>query len=220
MPKKIPPHLPPLYSLRNFVLIATICVEAASEGALMAMLTPILPQRARELGASEAELVLVFAVFPAAVLLLSPLFGYITGVFSREGIIYVGLALSGGTCVVFGVLRSVPWLVVTRFGMGAGSAAVWSGTYALLADYYPWRSTIVIGMTGPRTLYRHSSVLTAPFLTEAATGVGSMLGPPGAAFLASKFGFAMPFGCVRGRLDLCSRAFPADVSGRYCCCNC
>lgn len=172
---RAPPRLPPLYTAKNIVLILAICIEAAGEGALASMLTPILPLRASALGASESELVLLFSLFPAAVLFSSPAFGYLSGVLGRESVLYGGLLLAGASSIAFGVTRSVPLLCVTRVLTGAGSAAVWSATFALVADIYPFRTTIVIGFC------------------ETATGLGAMFGPPAAAFLANRWGFALPF---------------------------
>lgn len=142
------------------------------------MLTPILPGHARELGASRTMVVVLFALFPLAVLLSSPVFGWFSGTLGREAVLYSGLLLSGLSCFVFGYTKDLIVMCAFRFVMGLGSAATWAATYALLADIYPYRSTIVIGFT------------------ETATGLGGMVGPALAAYLAAVKGFAFPCAVV------------------------
>jgi len=88
---------------------------------------------------------------------------------------YIGIVLSGVFSILFGLIPNLALMCICRFVQGLGSAATWSATYSLLAEFYPFRSTHVIG------------------LTETATGVGGMAGPSIFAFLSNSMGFAFPF---------------------------
>lgn len=164
------------------LLLGAVCLEAFSEGMLGAMLPPILPDYAETLGASPFYIDLLFTLFPFAVLIGSPLCGWLSGRVGRRGMMYFGIILSGSTSILFGVTHSLVLLGIFRFCQGIGSAATWSATYALLADYYPSRKTMVIGFT------------------ETATGLGSMAGPVLSAWLADLGSFALPFYVVGGIL--------------------
>lgn len=139
------------------------------------VLPPILPDRARELGADESVIALLFALFPAAVLLLSPICGWLSGHVGRTRVLCAGLAVSGASSLAFGYCANLPLLCILRFLNGVGSAATWSAAYSLLSECFPAQAIPLIGMT------------------EAAGGLGCMIAPVVAAELVSAFGFAAPF---------------------------
>lgn len=83
------------------VVMACVCTEALMEGILSSVLTPILPSYAKEHGASDLEITVMFALFPLAVLLCSTVRGRVLAHALTCSVVFV--------CAADGLHRRKSW---------------------------------------------------------------------------------------------------------------
>ena len=99
-----------------WVLMATAFVDMLG----FAMVFPLLPFYAKNLGASPFTIGLLISSFSVAQLATAPLWGRMSDRYGRRPILIVGLAAAGIAYVVFGFADSIWLLLLSRTVQGAG----------------------------------------------------------------------------------------------------
>jgi len=151
------------------VLMVTAFVDMLG----FAMIFPLLPFYALDLGASPKVIGLLISSFSVAQLATAPLWGRVSDRFGRRPVLIVGLAAAGVAFIVFGFANSIWLLLLSRTVQGAGG-----GTTGVVQAY-------VSDSTDPGQRAKGLGWISA------ATSTGVMIGPVlGSA--AAHFGRAAP----------------------------
>ncbi len=134
-----PPVSPPpqLSARRLTALLVLMCGALGLVLAANASLTVALPEIARDLGASQADLTWVingYAILFAALLLPA---GIAADRFGRRPTLALGLALFGLSSILSAYVDSPEWLILLRVVAGVGAAFVMPATLSVLTDAYP-----------------------------------------------------------------------------------
>jgi MFS family permease len=92
----------------------------------------------RDLGITDTQMGVLYGLaFAAFYTLLGIPIARFADRGSRRAIIGVGIAIWSGMTVLSGAARSYPELLLARFGVGVGEAALAAPALSLLADYFP-----------------------------------------------------------------------------------
>jgi multidrug resistance protein len=151
---------------------------------------PVLPDYARQLGASPTLVGLLFAAFGVTLLAVSLPMGAISDRVGRKVPLVGGLAILSAASVLFGLAQTLPWLFVARLLQGAGDAITWVVGFALIADLYePERRGRVMG------------------LVMSGTSLGIVIGPSIGGWLYEIGGISLPFFAVAAAAALVGLAF-------------
>lgn len=143
---------------------------------IYAMIVPILPKYALELGASQQLIGLMFASYAITFLVATPLVGMISDRAGRRMPMICGLIGLLASTLLFANANDLTLLIVARSLQGISAAATWTAGLALLADIFPAeRRQQVIGIA-----------LMGSFL-------GSLVGPGFGGFLFELGGYQLPF---------------------------
>jgi MFS family permease len=107
---------------RLLVLFVTAFVDMVG----LAMIVPLLPFYATDLGASATVVGVLVSAFSVAQLAVAPLWGRFSDRYGRRPAILAGLLLTAGAYLLFAAARSVPALLLSRLvqGMGGGTIGV------------------------------------------------------------------------------------------------
>jgi MFS family permease len=107
---------------RLLVLFVTAFVDMVG----LAMIVPLLPFYATDLGASATVVGLLVSAFSVAQLAVAPVWGRFSDRYGRRPAILAGLLLTAGAYLIFAAARSVPALLFSRLvqGMGGGTIGV------------------------------------------------------------------------------------------------
>src|SRR6476660_6776234 len=107
---------------RLLVLFVTAFVDMVG----LAMIIPLLPFYATELGASATVVGLLVSAFSVAQLAVAPVWGRFSDRYGRRPAILAGLLISACAYVIFGFAGSVPVLMLSRLwhGLGGGTSGV------------------------------------------------------------------------------------------------
>lgn len=138
-----------------WVLMATAFVDMMG----FAMVFPLLPFYATELGASPQVIGILISSFSVAQLASAPLWGRVSDRYGRRPVLIIGLAAAGLAFVVFGLAQSVWLLLLSRTVQGLGG-----GTTGVVQAY-------IGDSTDPAQRARGLGWLSA------ATSAGVMIGP-------------------------------------------
>ena len=138
-----------------------------------AMVFPLLPFYAQNLGASAFTIGLLISSFSIAQLATAPLWGRLSDRYGRRPVLLVGLSTAGVAYIVFGLASSIWLLLLSRTVQGAGG-----GTTGVIQAY--------VGDSLPK-----SERARGLGWMSAATSAGVMVGPA-IGSLASHFGHAAP----------------------------
>lgn len=152
-----------------WVLMATAFVDMMG----FAMVFPLLPFYATDLGASPALIGVLISSFSIAQLTTAPLWGRLSDRYGRRPMLLIGLASAGLAFIVFGFATSVWMLLASRMVQGAGG-----GTTGVIQAY-------VSDAVEPSQRARGLGWLSA------ATSAGVMIGPA-IGSLAAHLGRAAP----------------------------
>lgn len=109
-----------------WVLMTTAFVDMLG----FAMVFPLLPFYAKNLGATPFTIGLLISSFSIAQLATAPLWGRLSDRYGRRPILMVGLAAAGVAYVVFGLASSIWLLLLSRTVQGAGG-----GTTGVIQAY-------------------------------------------------------------------------------------
>ncbi|WP_311518990.1 MFS transporter [Paenibacillus albidus] len=140
------------------------------------VVVPILPQYASSLGASPAQIGILFGSYGIALLLASPLFGLLSDRIGRKGPLLWGLLGLAATTLLFLAADSFWQLVAARALQGVAAAATWTAGLALVADVYP--------------AAERGKAMGMALSGQAA---GTLLGPAAGGWLYQLGGYAAPF---------------------------
>src|SRR6185503_970912 len=165
-------------SIRSSRVTAVVFVTLATFADIVAysICVPVLPDFGRRLGASPAEIGLMFASFGVTLLLVSVPMGAISDRTSRKVPLVTGMLALAGSTLLFARADSLPLLFAARMVQGAADGVTWVVGFALIADCYAAEDRgRVMGyvMSG--------------------TSLGIMIGPSLGGFLYDAGGVALPF---------------------------
>ncbi|KAL9121439.1 MAG: hypothetical protein Q9187_001998, partial [Circinaria calcarea] len=136
------PRKPWLLEFRssNGFILATVCVAIFTDAFLYGVVVPVLPFSLRERSGVPEEDVqwwtsFIFAVFGAAILVGSPICGWIADHSKNRSVMYfAGLFILAAATLLFGFAKAGWVLVVSRLLQGLSAAIVYTVGLALLVD--------------------------------------------------------------------------------------
>jgi len=179
-------------SIRSSRATAVVFVTLATFADLVAysVCVPVLPDFARRLGASPAEIGLMFASFGVTLLLVSVPMGAVSDRTGRKVPLVTGMLALAGSTLLFARADSLPLLFAARMVQGAADGVTWVVGFALIADCYGAEDRgRVIGyvMSG--------------------TSLGIIVGPSIGGWLYDAGGVALPFQFVAALPLICAIGF-------------
>lgn len=151
---------------------------------------PVLPDFARRLGASSAEIGLMFASFGVTLLLVSVPMGAISDRTGRKVPLVTGMLALAGSTLLFARADSLPLLFAARMVQGAADGVTWVVGFALIADCY-----------GPEDRGRVMGYVMS------GTSLGIIVGPSIGGWLYDAGGVALPFQFVAALALVCAIGF-------------
>lgn len=137
---------------------------------------PVLPQFPAVRDGGDAATGLLFAVYAAALIAVTPLAGRWVDRQGPRAALLAGMLVLAGATVLFGLLDSLPALLLARTAQGAAAACSWVAGLALVAAVTPL----------PDRARNLALVLSA-------VSVGVLAGPPLGGLLADHLGRHAPF---------------------------
>ena len=152
-----------------WVLMATAFVDMLG----FAMVFPLLPFYAQDLGASPFTIGILISSFSIAQLATAPMWGRLSDRYGRRPMLLIGLGAAGIAYIVFGFANSLWLLLLSRTVQGAGG-----GTTGVVQAY-------IADSTEPGQRAKALGWLSA------STSAGVMIGP-GIGSLASHYGHPAP----------------------------
>lgn len=173
--------------LPAWLVLFVVSGVAYTSNAIISLLLPFTPKHLEGLHVSQDWCGLIFAAFPLAMLVCSPLAVKAMGRFGRVSVLFVGLMLQGVATVIFGyadalsggyganVQAALAILLVSRLVCGLGGACANNAIFSIAADRFPDSLGAVMG------------------LNEVVIGLGFTTGPPIGEALFLLRGFALPF---------------------------
>jgi MFS family permease len=195
---------------RLLVLFVTAFVDMVG----LAMIVPLLPFYATELGASATVVGVLVSAFSVAQLAVAPLWGRFSDRYGRRPAILAGLLLTAAAYLIFAAARSVPALLLSRLvqGMGGGTIGV---VQAYVADASaPEQRTKSLGWLSAVTSL---GAVAVPAFGSAMIRLGGKSAPGVAAAIVALLvaGFAARFLAESRELEVGgSHAGPARTSPR------
>jgi multidrug resistance protein len=105
---------------RLLVLFVTAFVDMVG----LAMIVPILPYYAKDLGASATVVGLLISAFSIAQLAVAPVWGRFSDRYGRRPAIIAGLLITGVAYLIFGLAGSVATLLLSRIVQGLGGGTI------------------------------------------------------------------------------------------------
>lgn len=90
----------------------------------LAMIVPLLPYYATDVGASASVVGVLISAFSIAQLAFAPVWGRLSDRYGRRPTILAGLLITAAAYVLFAFARSVPVLLVARLIQGAGGGTI------------------------------------------------------------------------------------------------
>lgn len=143
---------------------------------LFYLIIPIIPVYTSKLGASDSIIGLLFSCYAISLLITTPIWGILSDKIGRKIPIVIGLAGFAFSTLFFALASSLPMLFLARILQGISSAANWSPSLALLADYFD--------------VDNRGKIMG---LALTAMSVGSLVGAPVGGFLYDFGGYSFPF---------------------------
>lgn len=119
---------------RQLLLFSTLL--GLMETILASALAPLIPELTRAYGLSTARVGLLFAAYPAGMVLVSIPAGYWAASFGPRRTAVAGIWLLSISSVAFAFARSPAELDLGRFFQGVGATTAWAGALAWLARAY------------------------------------------------------------------------------------
>lgn len=121
--------------MRRLLLLAGAIILV--DTAFYAVVAPLLPHYADELGLSKTEAGVLTAAYGVGTLIGALPAGALAARLGARTTVVVGLALLGTTSVVFGFAEHVVLLDAARFVQGLGGACTWAGSLAWVIETAP-----------------------------------------------------------------------------------
>ena len=100
----------------------------------LGVILPHLAYYAEELGASTAQIGFLISIYSAMKLIFAPVWGRLSDQYGRKPAILIGLVGNAGALILFGAVKSMPWLFIARGLSGVFSAAILPTVMAYVAD--------------------------------------------------------------------------------------
>ncbi|KAG9230850.1 major facilitator superfamily domain-containing protein [Amylocarpus encephaloides] len=128
------------YRSSDRFILATVCVAIFTDAFLYGVVVPVLPFSLRERsGVLEGEVQwwtsFIFAIFGAAIIIGSPICGWIADRTSDRSVTYfAGLFILAAATLLFGLAKAAWLLVLSRLFQGLSAAVVYTVGLALLVD--------------------------------------------------------------------------------------
>ncbi|XP_061899167.1 MFS-type transporter SLC18B1 [Entelurus aequoreus] len=146
------------------------------------ILGPFFPIEAEKKGASQTVVGIIFGCYAVSNLIGSLVLGRYIVQIGAKMMLILGLFLSSGCTILFGLLDRVPagptfiaLCIVVRSVDAVGFAAAMTSSFALSAKVFPNNVATVLGSL------------------EVFTGLGLILGPPVGGWFYQSFGYEVPF---------------------------
>lgn len=124
---------------------------------------------------SEGQLALLYGVYAASVLLVTPVFSHLGDRIGGRATMISGLALAACAIVLYSIASNLAVLVLARLFQGAASAALWTAGLALIAAQFVDKRVEMLGYA------------------FAAGTLGSVLGPVIGGLLFHAGGYRLPY---------------------------
>jgi MFS family permease len=168
---------------RLLALYATTTVLMMTYG----LLSPFLPILAEDKGVTKGEVGVMFSVYPAGSLVISPILGVLMYKFGRRNMLYVAYLASAGAFLIAGIsvyLDSLSFTVLnvrSRFLNGVAIGTMFTVDNAVIASDYPDQVVKYLGM--------NESFVGLSFILGPIVGAGLYiaLGAAGTFFAISAF---------------------------------
>lgn len=121
--------------LRRLVILVSVvvCVDTA----FFAVVAPLLPHYADDLGLSKLSAGLLTAAYPAGTIVGALPSGLLAARVGSRPTVILGLALLAASSLVFGLAHHVVVLDIARFVQGVGGACSWAGGLAWITAEAP-----------------------------------------------------------------------------------
>jgi DHA1 family solute carrier family 18 vesicular amine transporter 1/2 len=179
-------------SLRDSRKTAVVFVTLATFADVVAysICVPVLPDFARRLGASPAEIGLMFASFGLTLLAVSVPMGAVSDRTGRKLPLVTGMLTLAGSTMMFANAGSLTTLFAARMIQGAADGVTWAVGFALIADCY-----------GPKDRGRVMGYVMS------GTSFGIIVGPSIGGWLYQAGGVALPFEFVAVLALICAAGF-------------
>ena len=100
----------------------------------LGVILPHLAYYAEELGASATQIGFLVSIYSAMKLIFAPVWGHLSDRYGRRPAILIGLVGNAGALVLFGAVKSLPWLFIACGLSGVFSAAILPTVMAYGAD--------------------------------------------------------------------------------------
>jgi DHA1 family solute carrier family 18 vesicular amine transporter 1/2 len=178
--------------LRDSRKTAVVFVTLATFADIVAysICVPVLPDFARRLGASPAEIGLMFASFGLTLLVISVPMGAVSDRTGRRLPLVIGMLTLAGSTMMFARAGSLATLFAARMIQGAADGLTWVVGFALIADCY-----------GPEERGRVMGYVMS------GTSFGIIVGPSIGGWLYQAGGLALPFEFVAALALVCAAGF-------------
>lgn len=158
-----------------WVVLCAVLLDMLAYGVVI----PLLPGTAVRYGAGPELVGLLFAAYPVALLLMSPLAGRATGALGPRMLIAAGCATLAGASMAYAVGESFLVLCIARALQGAAAGVIWVAGLSYIA-----------AAAAPENRGRDLAA------TATASSIGILLGPVLGGMLAAKVHAAAPFVAV------------------------
>lgn len=122
---------------RRGTVYVAVCAALTMDALNYGVVTPFLPQRATDLGASEFAVTVIYAAYAAGLILFTLPSGIFSDRLGRRPVIMAGGFGLAASTLVFAFADSVWLLAVSRFLQGIAGALWWTPSLAVIADLYP-----------------------------------------------------------------------------------
>jgi len=160
-------------------LVAFASAVVLVDTVFYAAVVPLLPVYADDLGLGKTGAGVLEAAYAAGTLAAAIPAGLLAARIGVRPIVLAGLALLGGSSLVFGLAQSIVLLDVARFAQGVGGACTWAGAFAWLVRCTPaarrgavlgtaMGAAIVGALLGPAVGAAAGAVGTGPAFAAAA----------------------------------------------------
>jgi MFS transporter, DHA1 family, solute carrier family 18 (vesicular amine transporter), member 1/2 len=155
-------------------MVAVIAFSLFLDYFLYGLLFPLVAYSPAGL-TGEGHLALLYGVYAVSVLLVTPVFGYLSDRIGGRSTMLCGAALAVCAISLLGMASSLSLLLLGKFCQGAASAALWTSGLALIAASYVEKRVVMLGY--------------------AFTGgtFGSVIGPIAGGLLYHAGGYRLPF---------------------------
>jgi len=122
---------------RRGLIFVAVCAALTMDALNYGVVTPFLPQRATDLGASPFAVTAIYAAYAAGLILFTLPSGILSDRLGRKPVIMAGGFGLAASTLVFAYADSVWLLAVSRFLQGIAGALWWTPSLAVIADLYP-----------------------------------------------------------------------------------